>query len=296
MTTSRTEESFTVLQQITTSVGMSAADAEPIRLAENDLWRLPGGVVVRIARTGQDAAAAREVAVARWLAENGVSAVRALPMEQPVRAGERTATLWHELPPHRPGNETDLAPLLAQLHQLPVPENLQLGTMDPFVRIPERLAATRFLNDDDRAFLHEHLAQLRSTWTHLPEGHPLCVVHGDAWKGNCVVTENGTRYLMDFERTALGRPEWDLTSTAIATDTFGSLPPRQYGQFSAAYGYDVQQWAGYPTMRSTRELRLVTFALQIADRDSRALEQAHHRLACIRGHRGPRPWHWTAVA
>ncbi|MGW6605413.1 phosphotransferase [Streptomyces sp. NPDC055036] len=252
--------------------------------------------MVRISGAGQDTAAAREVAIARWLASHRVSAVRPLPVEQPVRAGGRPATFWEELPPHRPGTETDLAPLLRQLHELPVPKDLDLGQTDPFVRIPERLTSARSLNDDDKDFLFTRLERLRDQWRRLPGGHRLCVTHGDAWVGNCIVTANGTRYLMDFERTALGRREWDLTSTATALDTFGSLSEHQYDQYCEAYGYDVRKWAGYPVMRAVRELRLVTFALQIADQDPGAIEQAHQRLACIRGFRGPRPWHWIPVA
>ncbi|MFB7270652.1 phosphotransferase family protein [Streptomyces sp. NPDC056244] len=290
------DQSYAVLQEVTARAGIPLADAEPIRLAENDLWRLSNGVVVRISRAGQDAAAVREVAVARWLASHGVSAVRPLSVEQPVWAKGRPATFWEELPPHRPGTEADLAPLLRQLHQLPVPDGFELGNLDPFVRIPERLTVALSLNEDDRNFLLTRLEQLRSQWQRLPQRQRLCVIHGDAWAGNCIVTADGTRYLMDFERTALGQREWDLTSTAIALDTFGSLPEHRYDQYCDAYGYDVRTWSGYHVMRDVRELRLVTFALQIADQNPDAIEQAHHRLACVRGLRGPRPWHWSAVA
>ena len=46
-----------------------------MRLGENALYRLPGGIVARVSRVGQFAAAAREVAVARWLEANHVPAV-----------------------------------------------------------------------------------------------------------------------------------------------------------------------------------------------------------------------------
>ncbi|MGQ4436996.1 MULTISPECIES: phosphotransferase family protein [unclassified Streptomyces] len=293
MTTTRTEKSFTVLKEVVAAAGLSAEGAQPIRLAENDLWRLPANIVVRIARPGQEAAAAREVAVARWLAEHDVPAVRPLPMEQPVQARGRAATFWEELPPHRHGTEIDLAPLLRRLHGLPKP-SFHIGRLDPFVRVSDRLAAARSVSDGDREWLLRRLDTLRQEWDHLPVGQPECVIHGDAWGGNCAVTADGA-VLMDFERTSEGPPEWDLLSTAIEHDTFGNLPEDRYRRYCEAYGHDVMAWDGYPVLRGIRELRLVSFALQIADQDPGTLNQAQYRIACLRGQHGPRPWGWRAV-
>lgn len=59
MRSPHTHESYAVLQKVVQTVGMGIEGAESIRLAENDIWHLPGRVVVRIARPGQEAAAAR---------------------------------------------------------------------------------------------------------------------------------------------------------------------------------------------------------------------------------------------
>ncbi|GCD41772.1 phosphotransferase family protein [Streptomyces paromomycinus] len=293
MTPTRTAESFALLEEITATAGLPSAGASPIRLAENDLWRLPGQIVVRIARAGQDGASAREVAVARWLLQHRVPAVRPIAMDQPIVVGGRSATFWEELPPHKAGRESDLAPLLRQLHELPKPP-FAIGEMDPFIRIRYRLIEARVIAETDRSWLLGQLDELGEAWSNLPEGRPSCVIHGDAWGGNCAVTAEGA-VLLDFERASLGRPEWDLTSTAVAVDTFGSLSRESYKRFCDAYGYDVMAWPGYPVLRAIRELRLVTFALQVANDTSETAEQAQYRLACIRGTRGPRPWGWTAV-
>lgn len=132
-------------------------------------------------------------------------------------------------------------------------------------------------------------------WPVPLRGRPRCVVHGDAWGGNCAITADGQRILMDFERTSTGPPEWDLTSPATAVDTTGTLSEDAYAEFCAAYGYDVRDWDGYPTLRAIRELRLVTFAVQIADQNPDARTEARYRIACLRGHHGPRPWHWSPL-
>ena len=95
-----------VLEEACALAGFDPADAEPIRIAENEIWRLPGEVIVRIARAGQWKAAVREVRVARWLADNEVPAVRALPVDQPVDASGHPVTFWVELPPHEIGTFT----------------------------------------------------------------------------------------------------------------------------------------------------------------------------------------------
>ncbi|MFF0125876.1 phosphotransferase family protein [Streptomyces mirabilis] len=290
----RIQESFDVLEKIVQAVGLSPNGAEPIRLAENDLWRLPGQVVVRIARRGQSAAAAREVQVTRWLAQNSVPAVRPLDMDQPVTVDGRTATFWEELPPHRAGDESDLAPLLRRLHELPSPP-FTLGEIAPFVRIADRIKSAQSVSQEDRGWLLRRLEELQGAWKELPHGLQQCVVHGDAWGGNTAVTLNNV-ILMDFERTAAGPPEWDLTSTAVAADTFGKISRTKYSKFCEKYGHDVMEWAGYPTLRDIRELRLTSFALQTANDNPATLEQARYRIACVRGLAGPRPWGWKAVA
>ncbi|GAA3857745.1 aminoglycoside phosphotransferase family protein [Streptomyces sedi] len=297
MTDSRLDASFGLLRQIVATAGLSAEGAEPIRLGENDLWRLPNRVVVRIARAGQETAATREVAVARWLADHHIPAVRPLPIDQPLRAGGRCATLWEELPPHRTGTGAELAALLKALHQLPRPtHDLGLPPLDPFVRLEERLSAAGALTDNERQWLLDHLGSLREQWADLPAGMDESVLHGDAWHGNVAVTDNGTAHLLDFERTAIGPPEWDLTATAVDHNTLGTLSSEQYRDFCTTYGHDVTTWPGYPTLRDIRELRKVTFAFQQATHHPALLPHAHHRLACIQGQQGPRPWTWPAAA
>ncbi|MER5737106.1 aminoglycoside phosphotransferase family protein [Streptomyces sp. NPDC002262] len=296
MTTSDIELSRTVLAEAVAARGFSARGATLIRLGENALWRLASNVVVRIARPGQDEAAAREVAVARWLASAGVPTVEPLEIDQPVIASGRAATFWKLLPPHKAGTEADLAGLLAQLHSLPLP-TFPINRLDPFVRIEERLAASHAVAEEDRAWLLNRLRELIARWRDLPGGRGDCVVHGDAWTGNCAVVKTPTRraVLLDYERTSIGPPEWDLTSTAIEVDTFGNLSTDRYRAYCDQYGYDVMDWPGYPTLRAIRELRLVTFALQIADSDPTVRSEAQGRIDCLRGRRGPRPWGWSAV-
>ncbi|WP_371500395.1 aminoglycoside phosphotransferase family protein [Kitasatospora sp. NBC_00374] len=290
------DASHALLLKACTAAGLSADQAEPIRIGENALWKLPNGVVARIARPGQWTAAVRELAVARWLHTCGLPAVRPFDqMSEPVDADGHPVTFWRELPPHRPGAAADLAPLLRQLHELPVPD-FPLGRLDPFVRLAHRIDGAATLDDERREWLRRRLGELQAAWSSLPPGQPASVIHGDAWRGNTAVT-TATAYLLDFERTSVGPPEWDLAVTAVGHTSFGSISTEEYAAFCVAYGADVTTWAGYPVLRDIRELRVTCFALQHAAADPiRHRDQAHYRLACLQGRHGPRPWGWTVVS
>lgn len=189
-----------------------------------------------------------------------------------------------------------MAGALKKLHALASPTAFEIGKLAPFVRLDQRIDSANFLPDDDRLWMREHLAELRQRWEKLPAGLPWCVIHGDVWVGNVVATDDGRVILLDLERTAVGPPEWDLVHTAIKWTSFGWISAKQYGEFCDMYGYDVTGWEGFELLRDIREFRMTTIAIQAGTSDSGQSEQARHRLACIRGFEGLRPWTgWTAL-
>jgi aminoglycoside phosphotransferase (APT) family kinase protein len=288
-----TGSSSAVLAKACAALGFDAKGAEPVRIAENEIWRLHGRVIVRIARPGQWRAAVREVQVARWLADNAVPAVRALPVDQPVEAAGQPVTFWEELPPHENGSVQDVVHLLKLLHPLPTPD-FPLGRLDPFVRVDERINAATSLREDDRRWLQQRLGELKGRWEHRPAGLPECVVHGDAWVGNVARTAEGP-LLMDFERVSIGPPEWDLVSTALKMTTTGAVTEEEYLVFCREYGVDVTQWEGYELLAGARELRMTTYAAQHAATRPEWRAEAQYRVDCLRGRTTPRPWHWIGI-
>lgn len=296
--TDKEEASRAVLEIAARAAGLDTTGAAPIRFGENDIWRLPGGIVARIGRPRQHQTAAKETAVARWLEDNGVDAVRPVRgLPQPVNAKGRPVTWWHELPAHEMGTSTDVAAVLRQAHKLAPPVDFELPSLDPFVRLPERIAQATTVNSDERAWLIQRLAELRHRYASLPPGRPRCVVHGDAWRGNIAKTPDGRVILLDLERCSLGPPEWDLTSLAVSYLTTGHTSAAEWTAYCGAYGLDVTEWTGFEVLRDIRELRMTSMALQLASREpDRYGDQAAHRLACVRGERGARPWEgWTPV-
>ncbi|MFE7132378.1 phosphotransferase enzyme family protein [Streptomyces sp. NPDC057638] len=274
--------------------GLPWEGARPVRIAENQTWRLPGAVVARINQPGQNQAATGEVEAARWLAEHQVPVVRPLDIDQPVIADGHPVTFWEHIPgPHTPGSPRDLALTLRHLHRLPRPP-FPVRPLDPFIRVRERLDTATTLPAPDRAWLTGLLDDLRAQWADRPPGGPETTVHGDAWPGNIIRTPTGVR-VIDLERFSLGPPEWDLASTAVRTFTTGATSRAEYAEFTTAYGFDVTESDGYPLLAAARELRMVTYAAQHASADPRWRDQAQHRVDCLRGRRGPRPWTWRGI-
>jgi aminoglycoside phosphotransferase (APT) family kinase protein len=275
-------------------VGFNASKAELIRAGENSLYRLPGKVVARVTRPGQFDAAAKEVRVSNWLRSLDMRVVEALnDIEQPVLIDGRAVTFWRELPPHRRSTIPELATVLRLLHDLPKPD-FQLPPLAPFVRLRERIAEAGVLSTEEREWLLTHLSRVEERYATLPVGRSWCAIHGDAWAGNVVVTQDGP-VMLDLERFAYGPPEWDLSSIAVDYTTFASFTAEVWEDFCQRYRHDVTAWAGFEVLRDARELRKVTFAVQMAPQRADIAEQARYRLACIRGDHGRRPWGWKGV-
>lgn len=290
------EEHRRVLADACAQAGFDDHRAEVIRIGENGIFRLPGGIVVRIGRPGQLMAALKEVRIARWLARNGIPAVRALDgIEQPLESSGRAVTFWKELPPHRHGTPAEVADALRRLHDLPLPTEFTLDPLAPFTRLAQRIEAAATATASDRAWLREHLAELEQRYTTLPDGIPRRVIHGDAWTGNVVTTEGGDTVLLDLERCSIGPPEWDLVSTAIKHTSFAWVSTKDYQDFSRRYGHDVTSWQGFEILRDIRELRMTCFVVQHAAEHPDARAEAELRVACLRGKHGPRPWDWSPV-
>jgi hypothetical protein len=289
---------WSVLIRACAEVGLTADQVEPIRIGENAIFRLPGAVIVRVSRAGQQEAARREVAVSRWLNASGVAAVAALAdIEQPVAIDAQSVTFWHELSGClREGTPIEVATVLKALHALPVPADVPLGPLRPFVRLADRIAGAVTIDADDCTWLFTRLAELEQQWAALAPGLPACVIHGDAWSGNVVSTADGRVVLLDLERCSIGPPQWDLVSTATKYVTSGLIDQAQYMQFCDTYGTDVTTWPGFRVLRDIRELRVTCYVAQLAAEQQRFAREARLRVDCLRGRHGPRPWPWTAAA
>lgn len=276
-------------------VGVDHTDAVVVRAGENQIYRLPGRVIARIAPPGQEQAAAREIFIARWLNSNGVQAVEPLDVDQPVMTSGGPVTFWHELAAHQHGTPRQIACAIKQLHALPIPAELARDRIAPFVRLRERITTADWLSDDDNAWLMEHVDELEDRWAARHVGMSESVVHGDAWAGNVVDVEGAGVTMLDLERCSVGPPEWDLTSVACRFTTYSTLSSADYADYCNEYGFDVTTWDGFPLLRDIRELRVTCYAAYGATVNAQGRPLAQTRVDCLRGKNGQRPWHWPPL-
>ena len=86
----------------------------------------------------------------------------------------------------------EIAEILARLHRLNAPADLDLPPLDPFANAAPRIDATAWLTPDDRAFLTETLAELQDAYASLEFVLPQGVIHGDASIGNVLRDRHGS--------------------------------------------------------------------------------------------------------
>ncbi|MER6533878.1 aminoglycoside phosphotransferase family protein [Streptomyces sp900105755] len=258
----------------------AAADAPLLALGENAVFAA-GDLVVKV---GRDAElldrARRELAIAGWLAEADVPAVRAAEPKALLVAGH-PVTVWHRLPdPVRPAEPRDLAELLRIVHSLPSP---------PFALPPRELLdgverwlrlAGAAIDPADAAYLRERrdgfAAATAALTPHLTPGP----IHGDALPRNVHVGPDGP-VLVDLETFSSDLREHDLVVMALSRDRYG-LPAEGYDAFTQAYGWDVREWEGCGVLRGARETASCAWVAQHAPSNPKALAEFERRVASLR--------------
>jgi hypothetical protein len=271
---------------------IDTADARLLRIGENAIFRLPGQIVARVARTSAyEPDARKEVGVARWLESEGYPAVRALPIDQPVVVDERVVTFWESISEGESyGSTAEVASLLVRLHGMEPPRSLDLPELRPFARAELRIDANGWLSSGDRRFLQERLEELRAQYADLEFALPQGVIHGDASVGNVIHDDEGRPVLIDLDGFATGPREWDLVLTAIYYDSFGWHTTDEYGTFVSIYGFDVMGWSGYPVLRDIREFLMVTWLSQKVHGDDRVAAEVRKRIAALRSGGDKKDW------
>ncbi|GLX21191.1 phosphotransferase enzyme family protein [Streptomyces lavendulae] len=269
--------------------GPGADRPELLAFGENAVFAA-GGLVVKV---GREAAllerAERELAVAGWLAEAGIPAVRAAE-PKPRLVGGHPLTVWHRLPePLRPAGPEDLAALLRPLHALPappfaLPARDLLGGVERWLRL-----AGEAVDAEDAAYLRArrdaYAGEVAALTPHLPPGP----IHGDALPRNVHVGPDGP-VLVDLETVSSDLREHDLVVMALSRDRYG-MPAAAYEAFTAAYGWDVREWEGCAVLRGARETASCAWVAQHAPASPKALAEFRRRVASLREGDTEARWH-----
>ncbi|MBP2585508.1 Ser/Thr protein kinase RdoA (MazF antagonist) [Streptomyces sp. PvR006] len=268
-------------REILAAAGVPVAEARLLALGENAVFAV-GDLAVKVGRDAElFERAERELALAAWLADAEVPAVRAAE-EKPRLVEGHPLTFWHRLPEAvRPAEPRDLAPLLRRIHALPepaaftLPRRELLGGVERWLRL-----AGDAIDPADAAFLRERrdaFAPAAAALTpHLPPGP----IHGDALPRNVHVGPEGP-VLVDLETFSSDLREHDLVVLALSRDRYG-LDPAAYEAFTEAYGWDVREWEGCAVLRGARETASCAWVAQHAPTNPKALAEFERRVASLR--------------
>ncbi|GAA2251583.1 aminoglycoside phosphotransferase family protein [Streptomyces atrovirens] len=258
----------------------AAADARLLALGENAVFAA-GDLAVKVGRDAELLERARrELAVAGWLAEEGVPAVRAAEPEALLVDGH-PVTVWHRLPEAvRPAGPRDLAELLRLVHALPtppfgLPPRELLGGVERWLRL-----AGDAIDPADAAYLRERRDGFASAAAALTPRLPPGPVHGDALPRNVHIGPDGP-VLVDLETFSADLREHDLVVMALSHDRYG-LSDEAYTSFTAAYGWDVRAWEGCSVLRGARETASCAWVAQHAPGNPKALAEFRRRVASLR--------------
>jgi len=258
-----------------------AGDASLLALGENAVFAA-GDLVVKVGRDAELLERARrELAVAVWLAEEGVPAVRAAEAK-PLLVEGHPVTVWHRMPEAvRPAEPRDLAELLRVVHALPapgfaLPRRELLGGVERWLRL-----AGDAIDPADAACLRERRDGFAAAAAALTPRLPSGPIHGDALPRNVHVGPDGP-VLVDLETFSSDLREHDLVVMALSHDRYG-MPDEAYDSFTEAYGWDVREWEGCSVLRGARETASCAWLAQHAPSDPKALAEFERRVASLRG-------------
>jgi Phosphotransferase enzyme family len=280
-----------LLAAIGKQADLDVREAQLIKFTNNAVFRLAHEpVIVRVA--GSETMRARVpkvVQVARWLAEHDAPAVQLLDgVPQPLEIDRQLITLWQTVPPGAtPPTGADLARILRLLHDLPAPAP-SLPVWRPFDEIRSRLAEPEGLDDSDLTYLSGECDRIEAELADVRYVLPPGPIHGDAFLGNLIPSPDEP-VICDFDSTADGPREWDLTPVAVGRLRF-DYPGDAYGELAAGYGFDVLNWPGFPVLRQIRELKLVTSVIPILHSNPALREQWAFRLRTFRERDGAAKW------
>ncbi|MFF8898915.1 aminoglycoside phosphotransferase family protein [Streptomyces lydicus] len=260
----------------------AAAEARLLSLGENAVFALgDDGPVVRVGRSAELLQRAeRELRVARWLAAEGVPAVRAAEPGATLVDGH-PVTYWERLPEAvRPAGPHDLAALLKLVHALPeppfaLPRRELLGGVERWLRL-----AGDAVPSSDAEYLRGRRDAFAAAATALEPYLPRGPIHGDALTRNVHVGPDGP-VLVDLETFSSDLREHDLVVMALSRDRYG-LAPDAYDAFVSVYGWDVRDWEGCAVLRGSRETASCAWVSQHAPGNPAALKEFRRRIASLR--------------
>lgn len=250
-----------------------------------------GDALVRSRVRSQEPVAAREVEVARALAEAGVPAAHLYGTgSQPWVIDASVVTAWEWIDVVGTASPTHLGALAAVLRERTVDTYAyDVARFDPLSAIRNAVAGVP-LGDEQGDFVRTRAHELAADWARIADRDPLGtgIVHGDLHADNVLLTSDGP-VLTDLELAGAGPCSYDTAPAVVMVERYGA-DPSTLTEFLAAQGHDPRGWSGFATCLAVYELWVTAWAVGVRHRSPRLAEEAATRVSCLRD-QSCEPWH-----
>ena len=261
------------------------ASATPPVLVRDGLSLLvrQDGVLVRSRLRADEPVAAREVEVARVLAEAEVPSVPLVAGRgQPWVVDGCVVTAWRWEEVVGTAGPDDLGALAAALRERTVGTfAFDVPRFDPLSAIRAAVAGVA-IGDPQGDFVRLRAQELSAEWARVADRDPAgtAVVHGDLHRDNVLLTADGP-LLTDLELAGAGPCSYDTAPAVVMVERYGA-DPATLEAFVAAQHHDPRGWAGFATCLAVYELWVTAWAVGVRDRSPELADEAAIRVGCLR--------------
>lgn len=249
------------------------------------------GVLVRSRLRTEEPIAAREVEVARALADAGVPSVPLVAGKgQPWIVDGCVVTAWRWEEVSGAATPTDLGGLARSLRERTVGTHVfDVPRFDPLAAIRAAVASVP-IGDAQGDFVRRRAQELSADWARVADGDPhgTAIVHGDLHRDNVLRTADGAM-LTDLELAGAGPCSYDTAPSVVMVERYGA-DPGTLDAFIEAQGHDPRSWRGFATCLAVYELWVTAWAVGVRDRSAALAAEAAVRVRCLRD-QSCEPWH-----
>jgi aminoglycoside phosphotransferase (APT) family kinase protein len=150
---------------------------------------------------------------------------------------------------------------------------------DPFASVASALdEASDSIPEADQTWLRKQITLLRSQWSTMEFSRRPGLIHGDAHISNLMRAASGEIILGDWDHVATGPREWDLVQIHYMQRRFGRADEHDIEAFTAAYGWDIRDWAQLGILIAIREITGLSPYIRTARTKQFSAEQLAYRL------------------
>jgi Ser/Thr protein kinase RdoA (MazF antagonist) len=267
-----------------------AGSLELLRGGANHVFRV-GDAVFRVTATDVDAVS--QIALLRWLSDQGLPVLR--PVSDAIAVDGVQVTVWEYIAGQGRIDYHQLGEAIARLHRLApsrVGEHIALPWCGDtsWLQLGENLdvaARAGVVTNDDIEVLRAVTVELAG-WQEEARHEQLVVCHGDVHPQN-VVMRGDELVILDWDSICLGPRAWDHAALLTWAERWGGHPGA-YRAFADGYGADLRD---SPDAQLLARVRLLapTVNMILGGRTSpRAAEEARLRMRYWRGDPSAPAW------